>query len=82
MLEGTMPATIVNVEIAARQLPELLERALNGEEIVLAQRGQPLAKLMPLRLAAKKREMDFGKFSVKADFDKRIMARMEFAWRE
>lgn len=77
-----MSATIVNVYEAKAQLSELLERALNGEEIVFAKRGQPLAKLMPLRPAAKKREMGFAKFSVEADFDERIMARMEFERRE
>jgi prevent-host-death family protein len=77
-----MPATMIDVDEAAKRLSELLERALNGEEIVLAKRGQPLAKLTPLRPAAKKREMGFAKFSVEPDFDERIMARMEFEWRE
>jgi hypothetical protein len=35
-----------------------------------------------LRPAPKKREMGFAKFSVEPDLDERIMARMEFEWRE
>ena len=63
-----MPATIVNVDEVKVQLSKLLERALNGEEIVFAKRGQPLAKLIPLRPPAKKREMGFAKFTVGANF--------------
>ena len=77
-----MPATIVNVGVAAKQLPELLEQALNGEEIVSAKRGQPLAKLMPLRPVIKKREMGFAKFNVKPNFDERITSRMKLKWQE
>ena len=77
-----MPATIVNVEVAAKQLPELLERALNGEEIVSAKRGQPLAKLTPLHPVIKKREMGFAKFDVEPNFDERITSRMKLEWRE
>lgn len=77
-----MPATVVNVYEAKAQLSQLLDRALNGEEIILAKRGQPLAKLTPLRPAAKKRQMGFAKFNVEANFDERITARMEFEWRD
>ncbi len=55
------------------QLSEPLEQTLDGEEIVIAKRDQH---------PAKKRAMGFAKFSVEADFDERIMARMEFEWRE
>ncbi len=77
-----MPATMIDVDEAAEQLSELLERALNGEEIVFAKRGQPLAKLMPLRPVVKKREMGFAKFSLDADFDERIMSRMKLEGHE
>ena len=63
-----MPATNVNVDEVKVQLAKLLERALNGEEIVFAKRGQPLAKLIPLRPPAKKRGMGFAKFTVGANF--------------
>ena len=75
-----MPATMIDVDEAAERLPALLERALNGEVIVLVTRGQPLAKLMPLRPAKKKRDIGFAKFSLEANFDERIMARMKLEW--
>lgn len=37
---------IVNVHEAKAQLSELLERAVRGEEVVIAKRGKPLARLV------------------------------------
>ena len=42
-----MPA-IINVHQAKTQLSELLKRAHEGEEIVLAKAGKPYARLVPL----------------------------------
>lgn len=39
---------IVNVAEAKARLPELMERASRGEEIVLARHGRPRARLVPL----------------------------------
>jgi len=39
---------IVNVHEAKTHLSRLLERAHNGEEIILAKAGKPYARLMPL----------------------------------
>ena len=39
---------VVNVGEANRHFFELLERAHNGEEIILAKAGKPYARLMPL----------------------------------
>ena len=38
----------VNIADAKARLPELVERAAGGEEIVIARNGQPQARLMPL----------------------------------
>jgi prevent-host-death family protein len=48
-----MTATI-NVHEAKTHLSRLLERAHNGEEIVLAKAGKPYARLVPLEPAVKK----------------------------
>ncbi|WP_456444794.1 type II toxin-antitoxin system Phd/YefM family antitoxin [Oceanithermus sp.] len=48
---------VVNVAEAKAKLSELLEAALRGEEIVLAKRGKPVAKLVPL--SGRKRELGF-----------------------
>jgi prevent-host-death family protein len=45
-----MPA-IVNVHQAKTQLSQLLKRAHEGEEIVLAKAGKPYARLVPLEEA-------------------------------
>lgn len=37
----------INIAAAKARLPELVERAANGEEIVLARHGKPKAKLVP-----------------------------------
>jgi prevent-host-death family protein len=39
---------VVNIAAAKTRLPELVERASNGEEIILARNGKPKAKLVPI----------------------------------
>ena len=63
---------VVNVAEAKARLPDLIERAANGEEIILARAGKPRARLMPLapdrrslRVPGKGR----GRFTVKRAFD-------------
>lgn len=67
-----MSAKIFNVAEAKSALPELIDRAANGEEIILARAGKPRAKLVPLgpdpgklRIPGKGR----GRFKVKSGFD-------------
>jgi len=38
-----------NIAEAKAKLSELLDRALGGEEIVIARAGEPMARLMPLK---------------------------------
>ena len=38
----------VNIAAAKARLPELVERASSGEEIILARNGKPKAKLVPI----------------------------------
>jgi len=62
---------IVNVAEAKARLPELIERAGRGEEIVLARNGKPRARLVPLdgdrslRVPGKGK----GRFRMKRGFD-------------
>ncbi|GAB3614258.1 type II toxin-antitoxin system Phd/YefM family antitoxin [Humibacter ginsengisoli] len=46
---------VVNVYAAKTQLSRLLERAHDGEEIILAKAGTPYARLMPLAQTEGKR---------------------------
>jgi prevent-host-death family protein len=39
---------IINIAAAKARLPELVERASAGQEIVLARNGKPKAKLVPI----------------------------------
>ena len=38
----------INIAAAKARLPELVERASGGEEIILARNGKPKAKLVPI----------------------------------
>jgi len=40
---------IANIHEAKSQLTELIEHAMNGEEVIIAKAGQPLVRLVPIR---------------------------------
>jgi len=66
-----MPA-MVNVGDAKARLPELIERAAKGEEIILARNGKPRARLVPLpddRRGLRVPGKGKGRFRVRRDFD-------------
>jgi prevent-host-death family protein len=60
----------VNIADAKARLPELVERAARGEEIIIARNGEPRARLGPLP-AAKKRVpgKGAGQWKVLGDFN-------------
>ncbi len=61
----------VNVEEAKKQLPDLLALALAGNEVIITEAGKPLARLVPMATANKKRSagLNRGKIWVSEDFD-------------
>lgn len=62
----------VNVHQAKTQLSRLLARVELGEEIVIANRGVPVAKLVPVQPTRDRRAslgLDQGRFKVPDDFD-------------
>jgi prevent-host-death family protein len=61
----------VNVHEAKSQLSGLLARVEEGEEIVIARAGKPVAKLVPHRPDREARQPGWGKdwISVGDDFD-------------
>jgi len=65
---GTME---VNVHEAKTHLSKLLERVALGEEVVIARAGTPVAKLVPIKKAPKKRVFGSakGEFTVPDDFN-------------
>jgi prevent-host-death family protein len=64
----------VNVHQAKTHLSRLLERVANGETVVIAKAGKPLAKLAPLDPTepAPRRRLGFleGQIATPADFDR------------
>jgi len=68
-----------NVAEAKAHLPELLERAAQGEEIVLARAGKPKARLVPLdpdRKHLRKPGRGMGRFRMLRGFDDPLPARV------
>ncbi len=64
-------ATIVNVHQAKTHFSKLLERVRQGEEIIVAKAGKPVAKLVPVAQGAAWRSPGSarGKITVTEDFD-------------
>lgn len=63
--------TVVNVHEAKTHLSRLLVRVAQGEEIVIARAGKPVARLMPYDEHPARRALgrDAGLFEVPQDFD-------------
>jgi prevent-host-death family protein len=47
--------TTVNVHEAKTHFSKLLQRVLNGEEVIIARAGEPIAVLSPLRASGARR---------------------------
>lgn len=63
---------VVNIAVAKATLPELIERAARGEEIILARAGRPRARLVPLaedRKALRVPGKGKGRFTPRRGFD-------------
>lgn len=61
----------VNMHEAKSRLSELAEKALNGEEVVIAKAGKPICNLVPYNPHKKKRVLGGyeGKIAIADDFD-------------
>ena len=62
---------IANIQEAKTHLSQLVERALAGEEVLIARAGHPLVELKPLVRDAKPRQGGqlSGSLTIAADFD-------------
>ena len=72
----------VGVHEAKTQLSRLLQDVAAGEEVVIARRGEPVARLVPVRPPGRRRlGQDRGRLQVPDDFDEPLdaatMARFE-----
>ena len=61
----------VNVHEAKTQLSKLIAKVEQGEEVVIARDGKPIAKLVPFRAPAKRLRIDDwkGRIWMSPDFD-------------
>ena len=62
---------IVNVDDVKRDLSRFLEQVAQGEEVVIASDGNPVAKLVPFQAATATRVPGYwqGKVRIAGDFD-------------
>jgi prevent-host-death family protein len=63
--------TTFNVHEAKTHLSKLLRRVMNGEEIIIARAGEPVAILAPINKVPSRRVsgIDTGKVIIHDDFD-------------
>ena len=60
----------VNIADAKARLPELVERAAQGEEIIIARNGKPQARLVPLaRRTRRVAGRGAGQWKIVGDFN-------------
>jgi prevent-host-death family protein len=62
----------VNIHEAKTQLSKLIQRALSGEDVVIAKDGQPVVRLTPMTLTGESRPepgIDAGKVTILPNFD-------------
>ncbi len=59
-----MPTKPFTIHVAKTQLSRLIERACDGEEIIIARRNEPVVRLVPVRKKTVKRK--FGSMKGRA----------------
>jgi prevent-host-death family protein len=79
-----MKAMLVTVDEAHADLSHLLERIASGDEIIIARRGQPVARLSPVRAKSGRQRLGSaaGEFRTPDDFNQPLPSDVEDAfWR-
>ncbi len=71
-----------NIHEAKTHLSRLVQRAAQGEEIIIAKAGKPIAKLVPYHASRAPRRPGYwrGKVKIRDDFD-RLPEEIEAAFR-
>ena len=67
----------VNIHEAKTHLSRYLERVAQGDEMIIARAGHPLARLVPYETALPPRVLGLGEATIPEDFDR--MAKAEIA---
>lgn len=63
---------VFNIHEAKTHFSKLLERAMNGEEVVIAKAGRPVARLLPFveeNMTPRVPGIDKGRLTIMPDFD-------------
>ncbi|MBA7578155.1 hypothetical protein ES708_20011 [subsurface metagenome] len=62
---------VANIHDAKTNLSKLIARTLDGEEVIIAKNGNPIVKLVPLRVPKKRKLGTFkGSITLSEDIDK------------
>lgn len=63
--------TVFNIHEAKTHFSKLLERVMNGEEVIIAKAGKPVARILPMvtDVSPRKPGNDAGKIIIAPDFD-------------
>jgi prevent-host-death family protein len=64
--------TTYDIHEAKTHFSELIERVVNGEEVVIAKAGKPVARILPIaakNTSPRKPGNDKGKITIMPDFD-------------
>ena len=63
--------TIFNIHEAKTHFSKLLERVLNGEEVIIAKAGKPVARILPVvnNVSPRIPGVDKGKIIIMSNFD-------------
>jgi prevent-host-death family protein len=63
--------TTFNIHEAKTHFSKLLERVLNGEEVIIAKAGKPVARILPVatNISARVPGIDKGKITIMPNFD-------------
>ena len=63
--------TIFNIHEAKTHFSKLLERVLNGEEVIIAKAGKPVARILPVinNVSPRVPGIDKGKIVIMPNFD-------------
>lgn len=72
---------VFNVHEAKTNLSRLLERVAQGEEIIIAKSGRPVAKLVRLAVEPRKPGRLKGRIRISADFDEPLPDEITAAFR-
>ena len=62
---------VYNMHESKTHFSQLIERVLNGEEVIIARDGKPVARISPILDEVSERVpgLDKGKISISSDFD-------------